>query len=154
MCALFEAWTLLMLISFNMEPLTWDRRHQGGFHYRMIYFFLFMFSSMTIKRSLNICCVRCSSVLCFGALTVLLDWQEGDMCSAHGMRPKTSVLTLWPPSLSQLSLQRQTLYIIFYFWLTHGWTDGGIAKDGGGWWSEQGKARASFGALSREDEWM
>lgn len=68
-------------------------------------------------------------------------------CSWDGT--KTSVLTLWPPSLSQLSLQRQTPYIIFYFWLTRRWTDGGIAKDGRGWWKERGKA-SSF-ALAQED---
>lgn len=99
-----------------------------------------------VFHSLKMYCVRCYAVPCLGALTVLLDWQKGDMHSAHGMRPKplTSVPTPWLPSLFLLSLWRQTLYIIFYFWLTHRWTDLGIGENGKGWWCERGKARDGF----------
>lgn len=74
-----------------------------------------------------------------GGWHVQCSWDEG----------KTFVLTLWPPSLSQPSLRRHTLYVIFHFWLTRRWTDGGIAEDGGGWWIERGKARLF--ALSLEE---
>lgn len=70
----------------------------------------------TISCSLKMYCVCCYALLCLGALTVLLDWWKGDMHMARGMRPDplTSVLAPWLPSLSLLSLWRQTLYIIFF----------------------------------------
>lgn len=142
------------IFSSGSTPL-WQQT-PGGFIIRYISHFIFS-SMTTILLPLTMCCVRWCAMVCVSliwgfdsAVWLMGGWHE--QCSWD----EAKTFHLYPDPLtsftySVLSADTNTVRL-FYFWLTHRWTDVGFAENGKGWYTERRKAMTSFFCHRSENE--